>query len=136
MINKVFFVINFTNGICYLDMSNANFKLGYNARTDRGALELNHYAFIPLEQFKTAEPLNIMDQCLIIHLGGVMMETENDKKLASFLKDEEVKVVWKEDDKTKVGRGKIMNDDDNFIYLTGTKGTVIVSKTDVIAIKQ
>ena len=41
------------------------------------------------------------------------METENDKKLASFLKDEEVKVVWKEDDKTKVGRGKIMNDDDN-----------------------
>ena len=59
--NKVFFVINFTNGICYLDMSNANFKLGYNARTDRGALELNHYAFIPLEQFKTAEPLNIMD---------------------------------------------------------------------------
>ena len=59
--NKVFFVISFTNGICYLDMSNANFKLGYNARTDRGALELNHYAFIPLEQFKTAEPLNIMD---------------------------------------------------------------------------
>ena len=61
---------------------------------------------------------------------------ENDKKLASFLKDAEVKVVWKEDDKTKVGRGKIMNDDDNFIYLTGDKGTVIVSKTDVIAIKQ
>jgi|TARA_R100001594_G_scaffold41570_1_gene73489 hypothetical protein len=64
------------------------------------------------------------------------MESENDKKLASFLKDAEVKVVWKEDDKTKVGRGKIMNDDDNFIYLTGDKGTVIVSKTDVIAIKQ
>ncbi len=64
------------------------------------------------------------------------MEIESDKKLASFLKDEEVKVVWKEDDKTKVGRGKIMNEDDNFIYLTGDRGNVIVSKTDVIAIKQ
>ena len=42
-------------------MSRLNFKLGYNARTDRGAVELNHYAFIPLDQFKTAEPLNIMD---------------------------------------------------------------------------
>ena len=65
-----------------------------------------------------------------------MMEKENDKKLASFLKDADDKTVWKEDDKTKVGRGKIMNDDDNFIYLTGDKGTVIVSKTDIIAIKQ
>ena len=61
---------------------------------------------------------------------------EKDKKLASFLKDAEVKVVWKEEDNTKVGRGKIVNDDDNFIYLTGDKGTVIVSKSDVIAIKQ
>lgn len=64
------------------------------------------------------------------------METDNDKKLASFLKDAEVKVVWREEDKTKVGRGRIVNDDDNFIYLTGEKGTVIVSKSDVIAIKQ
>ena len=64
------------------------------------------------------------------------MENESDKKLASFLKDAEVKVVWKEDDKTKVGRGKIVDDDDNFIYLTGDKGTVIVSKSDTIAIKQ
>ena len=59
--HKVFFVISFTDAICYLDMANASFKLGYNARTDRGALELNHYAFIPLKQFKTAEPLNIID---------------------------------------------------------------------------
>ena len=59
--HKVFFVISFTNGISYLDMANASFKLGYNARTDRGAVELNHYAFLPLEQFKTAEPLNIID---------------------------------------------------------------------------
>lgn len=64
------------------------------------------------------------------------METDNDKKLASFLKDAEVKVVWREEDKTKVGRGRIVNDDENFIYLTGEKGTVIVSKSDVIAINQ
>ena len=64
------------------------------------------------------------------------METDNDKKLASFLKDAEVKVVWREEDKTKVGRGRIVNDDDNFIYLTGEKGTVIVNKKDIIAIKQ
>ena len=64
------------------------------------------------------------------------MDNENDKKLASFLKDAEVKVVWREEDKTKVGRGRIVNDDENFIYLTGEKGTVIVSKSDVIAIKQ
>ena len=64
------------------------------------------------------------------------METDNDKKLASFLKDAEVKVVWREEDKTKVGRGRIVNDDDNFIYLTGEKCTDIVSKNDVIAIKQ
>ena len=64
------------------------------------------------------------------------MENENDKKLASFLKDAEVKVVWREEDKTKVGRGRRVNDDENFIYLTGEKGTVIVSKSDVIAIKQ
>ena len=34
------------------------------------------------------------------------METDNDKKLASFLKDAEVKVVWREEDKTKVGRDR------------------------------
>ena len=45
------------------------------------------------------------------------------------------KVVWKEEDKTKVGRGKITQDDENFVYLTGEKGTVIVNKKDIIAIK-
>ena len=65
------------------------------------------------------------------------MDEENDSKgIASFLKDAEVNIVWKEEDKTKVGRGKIMNDDDKFVYLTGEKGTVIVNKRDIIAIKQ
>ena len=64
------------------------------------------------------------------------MEESDMKQLASFLKDEEVKVVWKEEEKTKVGRGKITHDDDNFVYLAGEKGKVIVNKKDIIAIKQ
>ena len=64
-----------------------------------------------------------------------MVETDG-KRLASFLKEKEVKVVWREEEKTKVGRGMIVNDDDNFVYLTGEKGTVVVNKRDIIAIKQ
>tara|TARA_R110000744_G_scaffold2344_14_gene9575 strand:+ start:4811 stop:5005 length:195 start_codon:yes stop_codon:yes gene_type:complete len=64
------------------------------------------------------------------------MKEEDSGKMVSYLKDAEVKIVWSEDDKTKVGRGKIVNDDENFVYLSGEKGTVIVSKTDIIAIKQ
>ena len=67
------------------------------------------------------------------------MEQEEKKSLATFLSDDEVKIVWREDsnlDKPpKVGRGKIMNDDDNFVYLSGEKGTVIVNKKDIIAVK-
>ena len=44
----------------------------------------------------------------------VKMDDE-EKKLASFLKEA---------------------DDENFVYLTGEKGTVIVNKKDIIAIKQ
>ena len=64
------------------------------------------------------------------------MNEEDNKQLASFLNDAEVKVVWREEDKTKVCRGMITNDDENFVYLTGEKGTVIVNKKDIIAIKQ
>ena len=64
------------------------------------------------------------------------MDENDSSKLASFLKDAEVKVVWREEDKTKVGRGMITNDDENFVYLIGEKGTVIVNKRDIIAIKQ
>ena len=67
---------------------------------------------------------------------GDTMNEEDNKQLASFLKDAEVKVVWREEDKTKVGRGMITNDDENFVYLTGEKGTVIVNKKDIIAIKK
>jgi len=64
------------------------------------------------------------------------MEENDMKPLAEYLKDAEVKVVWKEEDRTKVGRGKITHDDENFVYLTGEKGTVIVNKSSIIAIKQ
>ena len=64
------------------------------------------------------------------------MDENDGKGLASFLKEGEVKVVWREEEKTKVGRGMITNDDENFVYLTGEKGTVIVNKKDIIAIKQ
>ena len=64
------------------------------------------------------------------------MDEKDSKGLASFLKEAEVKVVWREEERTKVGRGMITNDDDNFVYLTGEKGTVIVNKKDIIAIKQ
>ena len=64
------------------------------------------------------------------------MEENAENPLTDYLKDEEVKVVWKEEDRTKVGRGKITHDDENFVYLTGEKGTVIVNKNSIIAIKQ
>ena len=64
------------------------------------------------------------------------MEESETKPLTGYLKDEEVKIVWKEEDRTKVGRGKITHDDENFVYLTGEKGTVIVNKSSIIAIKQ
>jgi|TARA_R110002020_G_scaffold271332_1_gene486539 hypothetical protein len=64
------------------------------------------------------------------------MDENDSKRLSSFLKEAEVKVVWREEERTKVGRGMITNDDDNFVYLTGDKGTVIVNKKDIIAIKQ
>ncbi len=64
------------------------------------------------------------------------MDENDGKKLSAFLKEAEVKVVWREEERTKVGRGMITNDDENFVYLTGEKGTVIVNKKDIIAIKQ
>ncbi len=64
------------------------------------------------------------------------MEEKETKTVKPPLQDlSECKIVWKEEDKTKVGRGKITQDDDNFVYLTGEKGTVIVNKKDIIAIK-
>jgi|TARA_R110000744_G_scaffold18746_2_gene50065 hypothetical protein len=64
------------------------------------------------------------------------MEENDMKQVISFFSNEEVKVVWREEEKTKVGRGKITHDDDNFVYLAGEKGKVIVNKKDIIAIKQ
>ena len=68
--------------------------------------------------------------------GSDIMDEKESKPLSAFLSDAEVKVVWREEERTKVGRGMITNDDENFVYLTGDKGTVIVNKRDIIAIKQ
>ena len=83
---------------------------------------------------------HLHEMMLAFHKEMKRMEEEGKKPLSAFLRDAEVKVVWREDpnlDKPpKVGRGTIQNDDDNFVYLTGEKGTVIVNKKDIIAIKQ
>ena len=47
--HKVYFVFNFTDGIFFIDLEKATVRFGKNARTDRGALELGHYAFIRVD---------------------------------------------------------------------------------------
>jgi len=44
--HKVYFVFNFTDGIYFLKLETASVRFGFSARTDRGAVELGHYAFI------------------------------------------------------------------------------------------
>jgi len=66
--------------------------------------------------------------------GNDEME-ENEITLTQYYKNEEVKIVWKEEGRTKLGRGKIIKDDDVFIYLKGSKGLLVVNRTEVIAIK-
>jgi len=87
----------------------------------------------------TVSSYKYVDEWALCHsqkTGEIIMDENDGKGLASFLKEKEVKVVWREEEKTKVGRGMIVNDDDNFVYLTGEKGTVVVNKKDIIAIKQ
>ena len=69
-------------------------------------------------------------------MGSDKMDEKEIKPVSAFLQDAEVKIVWKEEERTKVGRGMIKHDDENFVYLHGEKGTVIVNKKDIIAIKQ
>ena len=45
------------------------------------------------------------------------------------------KIIWREEDKQKYGRGKITNEDEKFLHLTGERGTVIVNKKDIISMK-
>ena len=68
-------------------------------------------------------------------LASVNNMEDKEMKLSELLKGVDVKIVWKEEEKTKVGRGKIIEDDVNFVYLTGEKGTVVVNRNDIIAIK-
>ena len=73
--------------------------------------------------------------CIIEALASVNNMEDKEMKLSELLKGVDVKIVWKEEEKTKVGRGQIVDDDVNFVYLTGEKGTVVVNRNDIIAIK-
>ena len=53
--HEAYLLLNFEDEICFVDLKVAKMHFGYNARTDRGRVELGHYAFISLEQFKTIE---------------------------------------------------------------------------------
>ena len=39
-------MFNFTDGIYFVKLETASVRFGFSARTDRGAIELGHYAFI------------------------------------------------------------------------------------------
>tara|TARA_R110000824_G_scaffold206523_3_gene391669 strand:+ start:10734 stop:10955 length:222 start_codon:yes stop_codon:yes gene_type:complete len=64
-----------------------------------------------------------------------MNSEESSNAVTSYYKGMEVKVVWKEDGKTKLGRGHIMNDDEQFIYLKGEKGLLVVNRKEIVVIK-
>ena len=49
---KVYLVVSFTDGTYYVDLERASMRFDWNARTDRGAIERGHYAFLPIKQFK------------------------------------------------------------------------------------
>ena len=63
------------------------------------------------------------------------MKEENVGGVTNYYKGQEVKVVWREDGKTKLGRGHIMNDDGQFIYLKGEKGSLVVNRKEIVVIK-
>jgi len=64
-----------------------------------------------------------------------MNSEENLGAVTTYYKGVEVKVVWREDGKTKLGRGHIMNDDEQFIYLKGEKGSLVVNRKEIVVIK-
>jgi len=63
------------------------------------------------------------------------MSEEKSGAVTAYYKGVEVKVVWREDGKTKLGRGHIMNDDEQFIYLKGEKGSLVVNRKEIVVIK-
>tara|TARA_Y100000310_G_scaffold305326_1_gene345394 strand:- start:1758 stop:2000 length:243 start_codon:yes stop_codon:yes gene_type:complete len=62
-------------------------------------------------------------------------EKESAFTVTTYYKGEDVKIVWREEGKTKLGRGRIVNDDEQFIYLKGSKGLLVVNRSEVIVIK-
>jgi len=62
-------------------------------------------------------------------------EKESAFSVTNYYSGEDVKIVWREEGKTKLGRGQIVNDDEQFIYLKGEKGLLVVNRVEVIVIK-
>lgn len=62
-------------------------------------------------------------------------EKKNTFTVTNYYSGEDVKIVWREEGKTKLGRGQIVNDDEQFIYLKGEKGLLVVNRDEVVVIK-
>jgi len=62
-------------------------------------------------------------------------EKDSAFSVTNYYSGEDVKIVWREEGKTKLGRGQIVNDDEQFIYLKGEKGLLVVNRVEVIVIK-
>ena len=50
--HKAYLVVNFLDGVYYLDMEKANLRFDWNVRRDRGTIEKGLYAFLKVKQFK------------------------------------------------------------------------------------
>ena len=61
---------------------------------------------------------------------------EDVTKAIDFFNGQEVKMVFKEDGRVKVGTGKIVAQDDTHVFLEGTRGRIMARKKDIMTIKQ
>ena len=50
--HKAYLVVNFLDGVYYLDMEKASLRFDWNVRRDRGTIEKGLYAFLNVSQFK------------------------------------------------------------------------------------
>ena len=50
--HKAYLVVNFLDGVYYLDMEKASLRFDWNVRRDRGTIEKGLYAFLGINQFK------------------------------------------------------------------------------------
>ena len=84
--------------------------------------------------------LNQYKKLVLVKVKEMTEEKMSDHMLSLILstidRNADCKIVWGEGDKEKIGRGRITADDENFVFLVGERGKVIVNKHNIIAIKQ